>query len=265
MTLSAYVTGVGVVGPGLRDWQHTAAVLCGTTTYTPAPTLLETPARLPAAERRRVGRVVKLALAVAFEASSRASADPAGLASVFTSSGGDGDNCHELCQALTLADREISPTRFSNSVHNAAAGFWSIATGATRESNVLCAFDASFCAGLIEAMTQVVVDREPLLLVAYDTEYPEPINAKRPLPDSFGAALILSPQHGPAAVGRITVSLTQESAESMTDSALESLRAAVPAARCLPLLRRLALRGSGRTVLEYLDVAQVAVEVEPCP
>jgi len=78
---------------------------------------------LAAAERRRIGRVVKLALAIALEATSQAGEDPAELASVFSSSGGDGHNCHELCQALSLAGREISPTRFANSVHNAAAGY----------------------------------------------------------------------------------------------------------------------------------------------
>jgi len=192
MKLSAYIGGVGVLGPGFADWHEAAAVLSGTKPYSPAATVLPAPALLPPAERRRTGRVVKLALAVAFEAASRAKVDPAGLASVFSSSGGDGHNCHELCQALALDGREISPTRFSNSVHNAAAGYWSIATGAKLESNVLCAFDGSFCAGLLEAVTQVVVDGESLLLVAYDTEYPEPIHSKRPVPDAFGAALVLT-------------------------------------------------------------------------
>ena len=130
----------------------------------------------------------KLALAIAQEATRRAGVDPAELASVFSSSGGDGHNCHEICQALALAGRELSPTRFSNSVHNAAAGYWSIATGAKRESNVLCAFDASFCAGLLEALAHVVVEEQPVLLVAYDTDYPEPLHAKRPIPDAFGSA-----------------------------------------------------------------------------
>ena len=151
-------------------------MLCGDAPYCPAPTVLQTPTLLPSAERRRTGRVVKLALGVALEATGRAGANPSMLASVFASSGGDGQNCHELCEALAASSREISPTRFSNSVHNAAAGYWSIATGATLESNVLCAYDASFCAGLLEALTQVAVDRIPLLLVAYDTEYPEPLS-----------------------------------------------------------------------------------------
>jgi hypothetical protein len=207
---------------------------------------------------------VKLALAVALEASSRANANPAHLASVFSSSGGDGHNCHELCQALALENREISPTRFSNSVHNAAAGYWSIATGSKLESNVLCAFDASFCAGLLEAMTQVAVDGESLLLVAYDTEYPEPIHSTRPIPDAFGAALVLTPTRSSHSLARIEIMLGEDTEDTMSDPVLESLRVSIPAARCLPLLRQLALNTAGRTVLEYLDVSRVVVNVEPC-
>lgn len=264
MKLSAYVNGIGVLGPGLADWCEAAAVLSGEAVYSPARTALPVPALLPPAERRRTGRVVKLALAVALEASSRANVNPAHLASVFSSSGGDGDNCHELCRALALDTREISPTRFSNSVHNAAAGYWSIATGSKLESNVLCAFDASYCAGLLEAMTQVAVDEASMLLVAYDTEYPEPIHSKRPIPDAFGAALVLTPERNPHSLARIEVTLDDDPADTMSDPVLESLRLSIPAARCLPLLRQLARRDAGRAVLDYLDVSRIAVKVEPC-
>jgi hypothetical protein len=264
MTLSAYVSGIGVLGPGLADWDVTNAVLTGRTPYSAARTVLPVPTLLPSAERRRTGRVVKLALAVALEATRRAGTSPAELASVFSSSGGDGDNCHELCQALALEGREISPTKFANSVHNAAAGYWSIATGAKLESSVLCAFDASFCAGLLEAMTYVKVDGESVLLVAYDTEYPEPIHSVRPVPDAFGTAMVLTPQRTPTSLARIELTLAQDSEDTMSDAAFEAMRATIPAARCLPLLRQLALRVPGTVVLEYLDVSRVVLQVEPC-
>ena len=99
---------------------------------------------------------------------------------MFSSSGGDGDNCHEICEVLASDDRQISPTRFHNSVHNAPAGYWSIASGAMATSSVLCAFDASFGAGLLEALAQVVVDDTRGVLLAYDTAYPEPLYSARP-------------------------------------------------------------------------------------
>ncbi len=264
MNIAGYVGGIGVLGPGLNNWTEAAAVLSGRRAYEPAPTVLPVPVLLPSTERRRTGRLVKTALAVALEATSRAGIEPAKLASVFASSGGDGHNCHEICQALALEAREISPTRFANSVHNAAAGYWSIATGAKRASTVLCAFDASFCAGLLEALTQVTVDEEPLLLIAYDTEYPDPMRSKRPIPDAFGAALVLTPHRDAGSLARIEASLGCGPCDPLADARLESLRTTNPAARCLPLLRQLAMHGKGRTVLEYLDLSNTIVEVEPC-
>jgi hypothetical protein len=264
MRLSAYISGLGVLGPGLCSWTEAAAVLTGQQVYTPAPAVLPVPAILAAAERRRTGRVVKLAIGIALEATAQAGEDPATLASVFSSSGADGHNCHELCQALALAGREISPTRFANSVHNAAAGYWSIGTGAMAESNVLCAFDASFAAGLLEALTQVAVDEEPVLLVAYDTEYPPPLHAKRPIPDAFGVALVLTPQRRASSLARMDAALTDLGFDRLAEPALETLRSMFPAARSLPLLRLLAAGRSGRAILEYLDVSRMEVQIEPC-
>ncbi len=265
MSLCAYVGGLGVLGPGLANWQQAEAVLSGRQAYRPAPAVLPMPTILAAAERRRTGRVVKLALGVASEAAESAGFDPSTLASVFSSSGGDGHNCHELCQALSAVGREISPTRFANSVHNAAAGYWSIGTGAMVESTVLCAYDASFTAGLLEAMTQVVVDEAPVLLVAYDSEYPEPLHAKRPIPDAFGIAMVLTPQRRAGSIARVDAALAELSYDRMTDPALETLRSSFPAARSLPLLRLLAGGIGGSAILEYLDVAGLQVRIEPCP
>jgi hypothetical protein len=264
MTVAAFIGGIGVLGPGLDSWPHTAAVLSGRQPYAPSVTVLPTPSMLPPAERRRTGRVVKVAMAVALEAANSAGADPRQVSSVFSSSGGDGHICHEICQALALPSREVSPTRFSNSVHNVAAGYWSIATGSMTESNVLCAFDASFGAGLLDALTQTAVDQRAVLLVAYDTEYPPPLHAKRPIPDAMGVAMLLTPGRDSGSLARMEVDLSQEPSEKISDPALESLRLAIPAARSLPLLRLLASGASGRVVLDYLDVSRIAVQVAPC-
>jgi Beta-ketoacyl synthase, N-terminal domain len=264
MKLSAFIDGVGVLGPGLANWPDTAAVLSGRRPYQPAATVLPPPAILAAAERRRAGRTVKVALSVAHEATQQAGLDPAQLASVFASSGGDGHNCHELCESLSRVNREVSPTRFANSVHNAAAGYWSIATGATAESNVLCAFDASFAAGLLEAVAQVAVDGVPVLLVSYDCDYPPPLLLKRPIPDAFGVALVLTPQRGAASLAKLDAALSDLQIDRFTDPGLEAMRSAFPAARALPLLRLLAARTGGSAVLEYLDTSRMEVRIEAC-
>jgi Beta-ketoacyl synthase, N-terminal domain len=269
--LGAQIEGVGILGPGVDSWPGAMALLQGRSLYSPQPTVLPVPEGLPPAERRRLGRVVKLALAVGLEATSRAGADPAVLPAVFASSGGDGQNCHEICQALSLEERLISPTRFHNSVHNAAAGYWSIATGSQAASNSLCAFDASFAAGLLEAVVQVVVERRRVLLVAYDAQYPPPLFAKRPIPEAFGVAFVLGPAREAAASGstcapiaQLTVAFSDSPADRMDDPAFESLRGSIPAARSLPLLYQLAVRQAALVHIEYLDGRSLAVEVEPC-
>ncbi|MGA2397553.1 MAG: beta-ketoacyl synthase chain length factor [Steroidobacteraceae bacterium] len=263
MRIEAYVAGIGVLGPGLDGWPESRGVLAGERPYAPVPTVLPPPALLSATERRRTGRVVRLALAIAAEAVAHAGAEAAQLRSVFTSSTGDGQNCHELCESLAEVAPEVSPTRFANSVHNAAAGYWSIATSAMQPSTVLCAFDGSFCAGLLEALVQVVVDEEPILLVSYDADYPPPMHAKRPVPDAFGTALVLAPRREPGSLARLEATLSKEPPERLAGP-LETLRRSNPAARAVPLLKHLAIGEPARTVLEYLDGLSFAVEIEPC-
>jgi len=144
MRLAARIAGIGLVGPGLAGWHAAREALAGRVPYAGAPTRLAAPEALPATERRRAGRCVKLALAAGLDAVAGAGADAGALGAIFASSSGDGETCHAICETLASDDRLISPTRFHNSVHNAPAGYWSIATGATASIDCLGAFDASF-------------------------------------------------------------------------------------------------------------------------
>lgn len=253
--------GLGLVGPGLTRWPACERVLQGAEPYRRQPTVIPPPAALPPAERRRTGASVRLALAVGFEAAAQAAIDPAQLPSVFTHSGSDGENLHDICLTLASSARQLSPTRFHNSVHNAPAGYWGIASGSTFPANVLCAHDGSFAAGLIEALTQVLIERRAVLLVASDTGYQEPLRAHRPILDSFGVALVLAPAPAQNALASLALTLTEARAEPMADPELEAVRASIPAARSLPLLERIARREPGAVVLDYLDTLRIAVEV----
>jgi hypothetical protein len=240
-------------------------VLAGRAPYQPSATVIPPLQCLPPAERRRTGKVVRLALTVGLEAVARAGADAAQLPAVFSSSGGDGENCHEICQVLAGPERQISPTRFHNSVHNAASGYWGIATGATPAVNALCAHDASFAAGLLESLVQLCIDETAVLLIAYDADYPQPMRAARPIPDAFGVALLLTPAAGPKSLARITVRSVAAVAQTLPDAQLEALRAQVPAARSLPLLQCLARARPGTVAIDYLEEQRVTIEVSPCP
>jgi Beta-ketoacyl synthase, N-terminal domain len=260
--LPVCIQGIGVLGPGLSDWPSTVRVLTGELPYQPEPTVLPVPCALPSAERRRAGRVTKLALAVGAEAVAQAGLDARSLPSVFSSSGGDGEVCHEICLALASSERMISPTRFHNSVHNAAAGYWSIAHECAEASVSLCAHDASFGAGLLEAISQIARGSGALLLVAYDADYPQPLRARRPIPEAFGAGLLLAPAGASAALATLSIELCQDAPTKLEGAELEALRSSIPAARVLPLLQRLAQSRRGRVVLDYLDTARLSVEIE---
>jgi Beta-ketoacyl synthase, N-terminal domain len=262
--LRVWVQGVGLLGPGLSSWASARDALRDALPHHSAPTVLPPPARLPPAERRRAGAAVKLALAVADDAVAHAQIDPGTLATVFTSSSGEGNHCHALCETLATAAPLVSPTRFTNSVHNAASGCWHIAVASRASSTSLCAFDGSLSAGLIEAATSVQLSGAPVLLVASDSPYPEPLHATRPLPDHFGVALLLAPAAGERPIGALTIELINADVAptACDDPSLDALRRAIPAAAALPLLIALAQgRRPQRVVLEYLAGMRLAVEV----
>jgi hypothetical protein len=232
--------------------------------YTPGPLVVPAPAALPPAERRRVGRITRLAIEAGLDASGRAGLDAAQLATVFASSGGDGDNYHAICETLATTMRQLSPTRFHNSVHNASAGYWSIATGAMAPSTALCAYDASFAAGLLEALAQVVTSHAPVLLIACDTSYPQPLHAKRPVLDGFGVAMVLASTRGEHSLTRLVAALVDAPVDHCELPALEALRVQTPPGRSLPLLARIACRQAGSVILEYLGQCGLRTTVEPC-
>ena len=268
LPLIVYIEGVGLLGPGINSWEEGRQQLAGLAPARPQKTVLPLPVSLPPAERRRAGAIVKVSLAVGYEAIQAAGLDAAKIPSVFTSSSGDGVNCHEICSALASSDRLISPTRFHNSVHNAASGYWGIATGSMSPSSVLCAHDGSFSAGLLEAITLAVVDATPVVLLAYDTDYPEPLRSARPVPDTFGVALVMTPQRSARSLAQCTLQsescLTSQPADRLMDPVLEPLRQSIPAARSLPMLRAIAMRHAGPVVLDYLDGLQLVLDLAPC-
>lgn len=128
------------------------------------------PAILPPNERRRAPDSVAVALEVAQAACVNAGRDPVQLPTIFASTYGDLAITDYMCSTLAKAPSSLSPTRFHNSVHNAAAGYWSIATGCRQPYCALGAGAYTFAAGLLAAALQVHADQTDVLLVAYDID-----------------------------------------------------------------------------------------------
>jgi len=264
--MRVFVEGVGLLGPGLTGWQASRPVLAGEEAYRSAPTVIAASDLLPVAERRRSPVPVKLALAVGQEAFHNAGRDAAMTATVFASSSGEGETLHQMCETLASADRDVSPTRFHNSVHNAASGYWGIANRAHEASTSLCCYDASFAAGLIEAVTQIATLGKPVALIAYDQPYPEPLNSVRPLLASFATALVLTPHATHRAFAALELEFLEGEAQPtrMSDPGLEEMRLGAPAARALPLLQALTRKAGGNVEMDFLGDRRLRMAVSSC-
>jgi hypothetical protein len=265
--MQVFVESVGLIGPGLASWESGRAALHSAASYAPAETILPRLDLLPAAERRRAGLPVKLALAAGLDALSGSPRPAGSLPTVFTSSGGDGQVLHEICQTLATAERQVSPTRFHNSVHNAPAGYWSIATQSREPSISLCAYDWSFAAGLLEAAAQIVTEQETILLMSFDLPYSEPMHSFRPIHGVLGVALLLARDRSERACACLQVELADRAIPPThcIDAELERLRAHNPTGRALPLLAALTGGTDAPVTLEYVAQRSLHVKVLPLP
>lgn len=259
---SIFVDHISLMAPGLESWPQAQQVLRGEAPYQPQPLPPLTPSLLPANERRRITTTIKLALQLAQDALQEAAVPAAEVQAVFASSAGDSDITDRLCRALALPERPVSPIHFHNSVHNAPAGYWAIAVASRAASTSVAAGSGTFAAGLLEAATQVLVERAPVLLVAYDAQPPAALMAPSGVRQSFGLAMLLMPQAGAATLGELSLALGSGS-ESACTGELERLRLDNPIARSLPLLTALA-RGEGTAVLPCLEGTALTVTVRPC-
>ena len=281
--MKVFVEGVGIVGPGLNGWSASQAILAGSAPYVQATLVIPPSNLLPSAERRRTGVPVKLAIAIGCEAIAQSQRNATELPSVFASSAGDGDNMHYIFDMLSQNGREVSPTRFHNSVHNAPSGYWSIATKSMAPSTSLACFDASFVAGLIEAATQTLSSGNAVVLIAYDAPYPQPLHAARTICATFGVALVLTGNKTDRSLVGLEINISRNSnaSTSIANAELEAIRAGTPAARSLPLLAALAAlnsekpRTSGKIgaaekiaqtkiCFDYIAGNQLDVVVRPC-
>lgn len=259
-----YIEAVGCCAPGLDGWAQARAVLRGEQPWVRQDVAVPASQLLPANERRRAPLSVRLAFRVAEDALAGDDRPPDRLASVFASCDGDTHVSHRISLALAQPGRVVSPTDFHNSVHNAAAGYWSMATGARAASVSLSAGHASFAAGLLEAALLVATEDVDCLLVAFDVRPPELIQPLWPVAETVGCALLLSPRHGPRAVARVGLEITARADESvLSDPALEALRRGNAAARALVLLAHLARGEAGVLLLDGAGEHSLRVEVQP--
>ncbi len=267
--MKIFVHGVGVLGPGIENWDSCRNLFKEQRPYDNSVTPDPMPSILPANERRRSSEIVRWSLEVAQEAVHNSQLSPKDMAPVFASSGGEVGILHKICQSLASPVPIVSPTLFHQSVHNAAAGYWSIASGSQRPSTSLACYDSTFGGGLLEAATLLAADLEAFVLfAAYDAPAPFPLNETRPLIAPFAMAFVLGKQALPMSLSSLDITLLSEpmtkAPTTMTHPSLESLRLGNPAARGLPLLHTIAKNLTTSVYLDFLDNLQLRIDHQPC-
>ena len=189
--LSCSVEGIGFWAAGLPSWEAACGFAHDGVLPEQAPAK-PSPQLLAANERRRAPETVAVALDVALAACHQAGRDPASLPSVFASSQGDLVIADYICATLADSPATVSPIRFHNSVHNAAAGYWTIGTGAMHPATAISAGSASFAQGLLEALAQLACGEEAVLLAGYDGKAVGPLGRVVRSDGLLGAALVLA-------------------------------------------------------------------------
>jgi len=164
--------------PGIHDragweaWARAPSLLRGEDT----PTLRE----MPPLQRRRVDRLGRMALQVAYWCQGDTAAD---VPQVFASRHGDAARTLEMLLALAR-EEPFSPTQFGLSTHNAIAAQYGIARKLVSNSLTVAAGAATAEAAFVEALGLLAEGAAEVLVVVYDGRLPTVYQAYADEPDS---------------------------------------------------------------------------------
>ena len=181
----------GVLAPGLVSLADLRAACRSGQPPAPAALVLPSPAMLPANERRRASTVVRLALACIEQALQTSPFPAETLRSVFATDEGTGEVCQQMLESL-VGTGQVSPLLFTNSVHNAPSGYFSIALRNRQSATVVSLGLESFASGLLCAVSEAAVLHQPVLLACYDPAMTAPLDELLPVTEPTATAWILS-------------------------------------------------------------------------
>jgi hypothetical protein len=153
--------------PGLHDqaawktWSENGSIPVGDD----VPALAE----MPAMQRRRLERVGRIALQVAYWCQTAETAD---IPLVFASRHGDIQRTYEMLEVLARKEA-LSPTNFGLSIHNAIVAQYTIARQLKQNYLAVAAGKSTAEAAVIEAVSLLNDGAEEVMIVMYDGSLPE--------------------------------------------------------------------------------------------
>jgi len=208
--------------------------------------------------RRRGSLLVNMVADVAAQAAAQAGV-PLSRARVVV-----GSAFGELATMVEMLDERerdgvLSPMRFQNSVHNAAAGQLSIAHKNRAPATSLAAGNDTVAMVLLEAMTLLALGGSEVLAVVADESLPQSIRPGHQA-IAVAAALILA---GDAGAGAAPLAVLEDLRQELptVGGGERPLEVDGPAAAILPLCAALARGESGRVVVSPAEDPRWSIDV----
>jgi hypothetical protein len=201
--------------------------------------------------RRRSSLLVNMVTDVASQASAQAGVPLSRLRIVVGSAYGE---LATLVEMLDERERDglVSPLRFQNSVHNAAAGQLSIVHGNKTPATSLAAGNDTVAMVLLEAMTLLALGGDEVVAIVADEPLPQSIRPGHHA-SAIAAALVLAPDTaggaGPgSAPGTLSLGVLEDlrQTDAAPPAAERPLEIDGPSAAILPLIAALGQGRSGR-------------------
>lgn len=242
-----FVDAVSLIAPS-KDGAQPLARSLATADFTAFPEGWKpNPESIPARARRRYSPQTLLAIQAAENISPALAEDAAW---VFGSAYGEGETLQLILEALRGPTMAIRPTRFQNSVHNAASGQWTIAQSIKTAATSICGADHTAGSSLLKALLQVQLEQRPVGVVLFDAPLPAPLDTSHRLSCPAGAGLALSSRQSQQSFASIAFSLVKQ-AETPPQTSYSQAAFATqnPVFSILPLFEKLAERAPGDVTL----------------
>ena len=242
-SLCAKIVAIGAWGQEFRNWQDLQNLLADKEwqddgSKGPKPEII------PANERRRAPLPVRLAVESSWQATLESNFKAENLSCVFVSALGDTQLTDYMCRVLAGDTKQLSPTKFHNSVHNAAAGYWTISTGCMKAANSVAGYEESVSLTLLEAIAQINIEQQPTLLTFYDAPVSKVLQDLLKNEYPFAVSMIIVPEQANCSGQKI--SLTVQNTENnwpkleSKNKMLRDIYESTPTARILSLLEKYA-------------------------
>lgn len=184
-----------------EDWQHWQAPSDVPLTPVQPPKLQQ----IPPNQRRRLSPLTKMLLSASFQAQ-----PPSQCRSIFASQHGEINRTMSLLDDITH-QHSLSPTSFSQSVHNTASGVFSILTGNQAASTAIAAGSASLSQAFIEAYGLLHEKSDPILLVYGDEPVPPIFKAFNCQPEwPISMAFVLTKASSNRRFSKLTINTINE-------------------------------------------------------